>query len=189
MVSLACPPVSSGWHSQHKIFHPKKKESNPHHKNQKRPRQLLSKMVQGVPLQASTSKVTVLPVNVLTKICIFNRIDRPTTHLPTHNKEASLNHEAAKHDEPINHSISHYNTTSEHREYQNPYPECQNAWALLRTRMCNSMESQSHLSHNTVKKENSLTHAQLTHPFACDRATAIDHALAFDQAPTLSVSP
>ena len=130
MVSLACPAVSSGWHSQHKIFHPKKKESNPHHKNQKRPRQHLSKMVQGVPPQASTSKVTVLPVNVLTTICIFYRIDWPTTHLPTHNKEASLNHEAAKHDESINHSISHYNTTSEHREYLNPYPECQNAWAL-----------------------------------------------------------
>ena len=27
MVSLACPAVSSGWHSQHRIFHPKKKKN------------------------------------------------------------------------------------------------------------------------------------------------------------------
>ena len=173
MVSLACPAVSSGWHSQHKIFHPKKKESNPHHKNQKRPRQHLSKMVQGVPPQASTSKVTVLPVNVLTKICIFYRIDWPTTHLPTHNKEASLNHEAAKHDESINHSISHYNTTSEHREYQNPYPECQNAWALLPLAGRHTSHPNVQLHGESIpsvtqhRQEGKLTHTRATHSSFC----------------------
>ena len=173
MVSLACPAVSSGWQSQHRIFPPKKKKSNPHHENQKRPRQHLSKMVQGVPPQASTSKVTVLPVNVLTKISIFYRIDWPTAHLPTHKKETSLNHEAAKHDESIDHSFSQNNTTSEHREYQNPYPECQNAWALLSL-------AGKHTSHpecatpwrvNPIchqhRHERKLTHTRTTHSSFC----------------------
>ena len=152
-------------------------------------------MVHGVPPHASTSKVTVLPVNVLTKICIFYRIDWPTTHLPTQNKETSLNHEAAKHDESINHSISHCNTTSEHREYQNPYPECQNAWALLplagrHTSHPNEQLHGESICHPTPSRRKTHPHTRnslILLPVTVRQRSTI--ALAFDQAPTWCVSP